>query len=338
MNIFETFTQAVPKAGPKAKEQIGNAQQRIDLLRARGFNAEADVFEQGLISKIQNKSFETMDNDFEEIAKFYGSNIKGAGATRPQKDDAAKAAMINAALAGFNARVDEASQRGVSVPPQLVSSIQSLIGTGKIEEANNIQEQVLGPVETPLQRDARIRETREIEAAEKEQKQKEKKSVEETQIVYSALKRDQNELSQLQKEDISDVVGFTEPPARFFRRLMAEGGAEWAKQNELLRKKLINQTTGDIFEQARKIAPVTQTDLNWLRTVVVPAETDDSSIWSDFLSKKKQVVDEKIAQIESDPEIASKLEITGIDGKNTPAAESKSASDRLRAKRQQNGN
>jgi hypothetical protein len=145
-------------------------------------------------------------------------------------------------------------------------------------------------------------------------------------------------LEQLQKEDISDVVGFTEPPARFFRRVFAEGGAEWAKQNELLRKKLINQTTGDIFEQARKIAPVTQTDLNWLRTVVVPAETDDSSIWSDFLSKKKQVVDEKIAQIESDPEIATKLEITGIGGKNTPTTEPKSASDRLRAKRQQNGN
>ena len=257
---------------------------------------------------------------------------------KPQEDEAAKAAMIQAAQAGFNARVEEASQRGAQVPPQLVSSIQSLIGTGKIKEAKDIQEQVLGPVETPLQRDARIRETREIEATEKEQKQKEKKSVEETQIVYSALKRDQNELAQLQKEDISDVVGFTEPPARFFRRIAAEGGAEWAKQNELLRKKLINQTTGDIFEQARKIAPVTQTDLNWLRTVVVPAETDDSSIWSDFLSKKKQVVDEKIAQIESDPEIASKLEITGIDGKNTPAAESKSASDRLRAKRQQNGN
>jgi len=335
MNLSEIFVKSYPKAGPEARAKINSAQQKIAILKAQGFGDVAVIFEQDISRKIQNNNFDTLGKDLENLGEFYGENTKRERSENSEPEDkSAKAAMIDAALAGFDTRVKEASQRGVSVSPQLVSSIQSLIGTGKIKEATDLQEQTLGPVETPLQRDARIREKREIEAAEKEQKQKDKKSVEEAQIVYSSLKRDQNELEQLQKEDISDVVGFTEPPARFFRRVMAEGGAEWAKQNELLRKKLINQTTGDIFEQARKIAPVTQTDLNWLRTVVVPAETDDSSIWSDFLSKKKQVVDEKIAQIESDPEIATKLEITGIGGKNTPTT----ASDRLRAKRQQNGN
>ena len=60
------------------RSAASNAQQRIALLRARGFNEEADVFEQGLVNKIQNKDA-TIAKDFEEIAKFYGSNIKGEG-------------------------------------------------------------------------------------------------------------------------------------------------------------------------------------------------------------------------------------------------------------------
>lgn len=338
MDFVKILKDTVPEATQKAQQSILDAQRRLELLRVKN-PEEADIFSQQLAGAISNR--QDPREILASIGKSYGMSVgKPVSRTEqaPREDESAKAAMINAALAGFGARIQDASSRGIQVPEQVVSSIQSLINVGKTEEASKLQDQILGPVETPLQRDARIRETRGIEAAEKEQKQRDKKSIEEAQIVYSALKRDQKELEQLQKEDISDVVGFTEPPARFFRRVAAEGGAEWAKENELLRKKLINQTTGDIFEQARKIAPVTQTDLNWLRTVVVPAETDDSSIWSDFLSKKKQVVDEKIAQIESDPEIATKLEITGIGGKNTPTAEPKSASDRLRAKRQQNGN
>lgn len=130
MKIFKTFTQAVPKAGPKAKEQIGNAQQRIDLLRARGFNAEADVFEQGLINKIENKSFQSMDQDFEEIAKFYGSNIKGDGATRPKDtttaDVAKKEALTAASIAEINALAERSSKSGNAINPDLIGSIVNL--------------------------------------------------------------------------------------------------------------------------------------------------------------------------------------------------------------------
>ena len=130
MNLLEAFTQVVPKAGPKAKEKIGNAQQRIALLRARGFNAEADVFEQGLMGKIQNKAFETMGNDFEEIAKFYGSNIKGEGATRPQDttvaDTAKKEATTAATIAELNQLAKKSAESGNQFDPSLVQSITAL--------------------------------------------------------------------------------------------------------------------------------------------------------------------------------------------------------------------
>jgi hypothetical protein len=130
MNLLETFTQVVPKAGPKAKEKIGNAQQRIALLRARGFNAEADVFEQGLMGKIQNKAFETMGNDFEAIAEFYGSNIKGEGATRPQdttvSDTAKKEATTAATIAELNQLAKKSAESGNQFDPSLVQSITAL--------------------------------------------------------------------------------------------------------------------------------------------------------------------------------------------------------------------
>jgi hypothetical protein len=130
MNLLETFTQVVPNAGPKAKEKIGNAQQRIALLRARGFNAEADVFEQGLMGKIQNKAFETMGNDFEEIARFYGSNIKGEGATRPQDitpaDTAKKEATTAATIAELNQLAKRSAESGNQFDNSLVQSITAL--------------------------------------------------------------------------------------------------------------------------------------------------------------------------------------------------------------------
>ena len=130
MNLLETFTQVVPNAGPKAKEKIGNAQQRIALLRAKGFNEEADVFERGLIGKIQNKSFETMDNDFEEIAKFYGSNIKREGVTRPQDttpaDTAKKEATTAATIAELNQLAKRSAESGNQFDNSLVQSITAL--------------------------------------------------------------------------------------------------------------------------------------------------------------------------------------------------------------------
>ena len=111
------------------RSSVGNAQQRIDLLRARGFNAEADVFERGLANKIQNKDA-TIAKDFEEIAKFYGSNIKGEGATRPKdttaEDTAKKEALTAATIAELNQLAQKSAESGNKFDPSLVQSISAL--------------------------------------------------------------------------------------------------------------------------------------------------------------------------------------------------------------------
>lgn len=61
------------------RPHIGRAQQRIALLRAKNLNDEANVFEQGLLDKIQNKDVENIPKDLESIAEFYESNIKREG-------------------------------------------------------------------------------------------------------------------------------------------------------------------------------------------------------------------------------------------------------------------
>ena len=290
MNIFETFTQAVPKAGPKAKEQIGNAQQRIDLLRARGFNAEADVFEQGLISKIQNKSFETMDNDFEEIAKFYGSNIKGAGATRPQKDDAVKAAMINAALAGFNARVDEASQRGVSVPPQLVLSIQSLIGTGRIEEAADLQEQTLGPVESATERRTRLVQEQETQKAEKA-RELESKGIVSTINRYIDAKGNPT-------QDLDDATGYFEEAATGIAKVAPFLGTQSPK-SRASQQELSREIEKSIMAAAANLKPVSNFELKQLESRR-PQISDPPEVWADYLSGVRDVIQKDKTRTDSE--------------------------------------
>lgn len=111
------------------RSSVGNAQQRIALLRARGFNAEADVFERGIANKIQNKD-STIIKDFEEIAKFYGSNIKGEGATRPKdttaEDTAKKEALTAATIAELNQLAQKSAESGNKFDPSLVQSISAL--------------------------------------------------------------------------------------------------------------------------------------------------------------------------------------------------------------------
>lgn len=329
MNIFESFTKAVPNAGPKARAQVGNAQQLINLLRSRGFNAEADSFEQGLINKIQSKNFSTMDWDFGEIERFYGENIKGAGANREEdmspQEESRRAAEIAAASQLAEARRKEAESRGVPVDPKVAESIMALIAHDP-QAGIKLTDEAFGKPPT-------IEEKRfeaEMKASDEKQKREDKQKAEEAQVIYAALKRERDQVQNLQKKDISDVVGFTEPVARLGRRGFAEFGADWAEENELLRKNLLKQTSNDILEQAKKIAPVTNTDLTWLQKVTVPGETDTPLVWLDFLKNKEVVLNEKISQIESDPELKSKLNIS--DKPESLPEQPPDAGTRLRAK------
>lgn len=113
------------------RSAASNAQQRIALLRARGFNEEADVFEQGLVNKIQNKDA-TIAKDFEEIAKFYGSNIKGEGVSGRRQES--KINEGNAAIE-IERALNIGDERGLVLPASDVKFAAEAIANGDTKKA-----------------------------------------------------------------------------------------------------------------------------------------------------------------------------------------------------------
>lgn len=113
------------------RSSASNAQQRIALLRARGFNEEADIFEQGLVNKIQNKDA-TIAKDFEEIAKFYGSNIKGEGVSGRRQES--KINEENAALE-IERALNIGDERGLVLPASDVKFAAEAIAKGDTKKA-----------------------------------------------------------------------------------------------------------------------------------------------------------------------------------------------------------
>lgn len=108
------------------RSSASNAQQRIALLRAQRFNDAADVFEQSLANKIQNKDA-TIAKDFEELAKFYGANIKRERAEGSQPEDATKKQAYTAAtIAELNQLAKRSAESGNQFDQSLVQSISAL--------------------------------------------------------------------------------------------------------------------------------------------------------------------------------------------------------------------
>lgn len=108
------------------RSSASNAQQRIALLRAQKFNDVADVFEQSLANKIQNKDA-TIAKDFEELAKFYGANIKRERAEGSQPEDVTKKQAYTAAtIAELNQLAKRSAESGNQFDPSLVQSISAL--------------------------------------------------------------------------------------------------------------------------------------------------------------------------------------------------------------------
>jgi hypothetical protein len=73
-------------------------------------------------------------------------------------------------------------------------------------------------------------------------------------------------------------------------------GADWAKENQKLIKDLNFIATDDILEKARKLAPVTGTDLSFLQQRVAPQETDNDTIWFDFLNQEAKDLESVIGE------------------------------------------
>lgn len=130
------------------RSSASNAQQRIALLRAQGFNDAADVFEQSVANKIQNKDA-TIAKDFEELAKFYGANIKRERAEgSPPEDVTKKQAYTAATIAEVNSLMERSAKSGQPVDQGLADSIINLAKSDP-EEARKIARESI-PVAPPL--------------------------------------------------------------------------------------------------------------------------------------------------------------------------------------------
>lgn len=211
-------------------------------------------------------------------------------AQQPPEDEVAKAAMINAALAGFNARVDEASQRGVSVPPQLVSSIQSLIGTGRIKEAADLQEQTLGPVESATERRTRLVQEQETQKAEKA-KELESKGIISTINRYVDAKGNPT-------QDLDDATGYFEEAATGIAKVAPFLGTQSPK-SRASQQELSREIEKSIMAAAANLKPVSNFELKQLESRR-PQISDPPEVWANYLSGVRDVIQKDKTRTDSE--------------------------------------
>jgi hypothetical protein len=221
-----------------------------------------------------------------------------------QQQEQANAARIEGASALFGAKVEEAQQQGRTLNPKLVESAFKLIGAGQIEQADKISSALFEqPISTSEQVDR-------MELAAKEEEKVLKNA--EAENTYYSIQSEREKIKKLLASDLSDVVGPTEPIARFGRAVASEFGAEWAQENQSLIKDALMVTTSDVLESVRALAPVTEQDRKFISKMTVPVETDNAKIWKDYLTEKDEVLSR------AERNLDKKYNISGIPATSEP--------------------
>jgi hypothetical protein len=225
-------------------------------------------------------------------------------AAERQKQEQANAARIEGASALFGAKVEEAQQQGRTLNPRLVESAFKLIGAGQIEQADKISSALFEqPISTSEQVDR-------MELAAKEEENVLKNA--EAENTYYSIQSEREKIKKLLASDLSDVVGPTEPVARFGRAVASEFGAEWAQENQSLIKDALMVTTSDVLKSVRALAPVTEQDRKFISKMTVPVETDNAKIWKDYLTEKDEVLSR------AERNLDKKYNISGIPATSEP--------------------
>jgi hypothetical protein len=275
------------------RREVDEAKQKIDLLRAQNFNQAADVFEQTIIRKIQNKD-PSIRGDFENLGQFYGANLKREGASAPPNpEDAAKRdAQLAAGRIEAAAVLKERQVAGLAPNAEEIGAAEKLFQTGQTEQAVQFLRK---PLIEKQAEETKMFQQEEQASKQKETAEKRKLALSESEAAKRAAENKISKIEGLLKKDISDVVGATEPIARFGRAVASEMGASWAKENQKLMKDLNALSTDKVLDRARAVAPVTGTDLSFLKERVAPEEMDNELIWKDYLNEElaelKQVRD-----------------------------------------------
>jgi hypothetical protein len=203
-------------------------------------------------------------------------------AAERQQQEQANAARIQGASALFESKVNEAQKRGKQTDPNLITAARNLIVAGQIDQATKIEEALFSqPISTSEQ----------VSRMELESKIEEKDLKKaEAENTYYSIQTEREKIKNILASDLSDVVGPTEPMARFGRAVASEMGAEWAQKNQSLIKDALMVTTSDVLKSVRALAPVTEQDRKFISKMTVPVETDNAQIWKDYLEEKYQVL------------------------------------------------
>jgi hypothetical protein len=203
-------------------------------------------------------------------------------AAERQQQEQANAARIQGASALFESKVNEAQKSGRQTDPNLITAARNLIKAGQVDQATKIEEALFGQaISTSEQVDR-------MELAAKEEEKVLKNA--EAENTYYSIQSEREKIKKLLASDLSDVVGPTEPVARFGRAVASEFGAEWAQENQSLIKDALMVTTSDVLESVRALAPVTEQDRKFISKMTVPVETNNAKIWKDYLTEKDEVL------------------------------------------------
>ena len=215
---------------------------------------------------------------------------KGFGFVEMEDDEAAKAAMINAALAGFGARVQDASSRGIQVPEQVISSIQSLINVGKTEDASRLQDQILGPVESATERRTRLAQEQETQKSEKA-KELESKGIVSTINRYVDAKGNPT-------QDLDDATGYFEEAATGIAKVAPFLGTQSPK-SRASQQELSREIEKSIMSAAANLKPVSNFELKQLESRR-PQISDPPEVWANYLSGVRDVIQKDKTRTDSE--------------------------------------
>lgn len=147
------------------------------------------------------------------------------------------------------------------------------------------------------------------------------------QQTIQELKARKESIERLRKEDISDVVGYTEGMAKPGRNVLAGMGVEWAQQNQDLLKRLRMLTADKVLEKAKAVAPVTKTDIEFIEQGYIPQETDNEKTWDDYLKKEAGNVDKTLQSFETRQKQSAAEGAAVLGGIATPAPQSAAPAD-----------
>jgi hypothetical protein len=213
---------------------------------------------------------------------------------------AAQNANANAIKTSISLEVENAAKKGTPIDARIIEGASNLFNTGQFKEAQSLISDASKNIAetTKQQSEAQQTELENKNLTLQQDKLKAEQTVvdQEKKSIIDQAKVRLAKIKSVRSQDVSDVVGAFEPAARYGRAVAAEMGANWAKENQKLIKDLNFIATDDILEKARKLAPVTGTDLTFLQERVAPQETDNDTIWFDFLDQEAKDLESVIGE------------------------------------------